>query len=226
MYSTPCYASESDAGICHRSSTSQCAHPQDRVLRHSPSSSVFRGRSFSWRTFRFSFHRAYPDTQYANLFRLLTFFIAISWVCFHATGVITRVITSITMLVIVVLLSGIISNRECQSERDVNSLASSMERMRKLVKGARRHSARHWRTFSQTLVAWPVTTWQKRKPAKTSSRSSRASSGNNLGMSQVSLSTANLPRIVEVTREVPNAFEEGSPAAPPGLSSPLASVPP
>ncbi|KAI1786725.1 hypothetical protein LXA43DRAFT_975618 [Ganoderma leucocontextum] len=85
------------------------------------------------------------------LLALLTFCIAISWVCFHGTNPSTRVISAITLLIIAIPLFGIIHNREWQPEQSVNSLAGNIARMKKLVKEARRRSFQRWTTLSGTL---------------------------------------------------------------------------
>ncbi|EJF57939.1 hypothetical protein DICSQDRAFT_163164 [Dichomitus squalens LYAD-421 SS1] len=107
------------------------------------------------------------------LWALLFFFIAIAWVCFHNTTIITRVVIAVTTAVSTILVAGIIHNGDWQPEQDNTSLSATMTRMKKLIKTARRFTRGSWsrRWSGQTLIS----SWIKSRVSLSPKQSLRSS---------------------------------------------------
>ena len=136
-------------------------------------------------------------------FRLLFFFIAIAWVCFHNTTTITRVVIAVTTVVSALLVAKIIHNGDWRPEQSVDTLSASMARMKTLVKAARRFT-RFGSWSGSSLGSWSGRTlgnWSlkgRKSGSLSSKRSSRscksASSQASLEMSEAQLFAADFAR--------------------------------
>ena len=82
---------------------------------------------------------------------LVTFFIAIFWVCAHHTSGVTRISVSIVAVISIVLLVVLLCNSDWKSQPGINSIATKMKTMQGLVKRAPVTVATRLRSFSRSF---------------------------------------------------------------------------
>ena len=83
--------------------------------------------------------------------RLVTFFIAIYWVCMHDTSGITRVAVSVIAAISILLVAVILCNSDWKSQPSIYSIATKMKKMNGMVKRVPATTATRLRTLSRTL---------------------------------------------------------------------------
>ena len=102
-------------------------------------------------------------------FRLVTFFIAIYWVCMHDTSGITRIAVSIIAAISILLLSVILYNSDWKSQPSINAIAVKMQKMNGMVKRVPVAAAARLKKVSRTLSE-PVRRWTPKSMPRISRR--------------------------------------------------------
>ncbi|PIL23469.1 hypothetical protein GSI_14780 [Ganoderma sinense ZZ0214-1] len=85
------------------------------------------------------------------LWGLVTFFIAIYWVCMHDTSGITRIAVSIIAAISILLVAVILRNSDWKSQPSIYSIAIKVQKMHGMVKRAPATAATRWKMLSRTL---------------------------------------------------------------------------
>ncbi|TBU38616.1 hypothetical protein BD309DRAFT_873994 [Dichomitus squalens] len=93
---------------------------------------------------------------------LLTFLIAIIWVCLWGTSVATRISVCVVIGIGAFLIAWIVRNGDWQAQQSVSTLSAKMKRMHKLVKKVPRRMATGLRTLSSRAMI--MTRWSLAKP--------------------------------------------------------------
>ncbi|KAI0720680.1 hypothetical protein C8T65DRAFT_735633 [Cerioporus squamosus] len=113
--------------------------------QHRPNAHVYAREAVDYLAMRAPTHRGmeklaiiYAIPTAFFLWALLTFFLAIGWVCFNDTSVITRCMVGITVVISALMLGGIIQNGNWHIQPPVEVFKERMDRTKALVKGAKR----------------------------------------------------------------------------------------
>ncbi|TBU38611.1 hypothetical protein BD309DRAFT_874008 [Dichomitus squalens] len=95
---------------------------------------------------------------------VLTFLVAIIWLCLWGTSLATRVAVCVVIGVCTLLIAWIVHNGEWQAQQGISTLSAKMRRMHKLVKKAPVRMATSFRTLSQramTILSGPLSPRKK-----------------------------------------------------------------
>ncbi|PIL23470.1 hypothetical protein GSI_14781 [Ganoderma sinense ZZ0214-1] len=92
------------------------------------------------------------------LWGLVTFFIALYWVCMHHTSGITRIAVNIIAAVSILLLAVVLYNSDWKSQPSINSIATKMQKMQGMVKRAPTSVGKRLKTLSRSLTQSARTT--------------------------------------------------------------------
>ena len=97
---------------------------------------------------------------------MLTFLIAILWVCLWGTSLVTRVAIWVVIGIGVLLIGWIVQNGDWQTQQSISTLSAKMKRMHKLAKKAPVRMVTGFRTLSQramTVLSTPLSPrWKSR----------------------------------------------------------------
>ncbi|KAM5530241.1 hypothetical protein V8D89_016093 [Ganoderma adspersum] len=85
------------------------------------------------------------------LWGLVTFFIAIYWVCMHDTSGITRIAVSVIAAISILLIAVILCNSDWKSQPSINSIATKMNQMNGMVKRVPGNAVTRLKTLSKGL---------------------------------------------------------------------------
>lgn len=101
---------------------------------------------------------------------LITFSLAMGWVCFHDTSAATRCVVGIAVVFALLLLGGVVYNGEWNIQsKAITALKERAVRTKKLVKGAKkmpRHLSHTIRRLSTDVLKWQRKASSNSEPAE------------------------------------------------------------
>ena len=102
-------------------------------------------------------------------FRLVTFFMAMYWVCMHQTSGITRAAVSTVAAISTLLLAVILYNSDWRSPPSIHALARKLKRIRRMVSRAPEEIWMRWKTIPRSsTLAFESVPWLKKTRSNSS----------------------------------------------------------